>query len=83
MALMTPVTTLTDGLWVAITKWIPAALASWARPADGILHLAGRHHHKICQLVDDDHKLGKLCRDLVRRHIPGFHKALHSRIISL
>ena len=28
---MTPVMTLTDGLWVAITRWIPAALASWAR----------------------------------------------------
>ena len=30
-ALMTPVMTLTDGLWVAITRWMPAARASCAR----------------------------------------------------
>ena len=31
LALISPVITLTDGLWVAITRWMPAALASWAR----------------------------------------------------
>ena len=30
-ALMTPVMTLTDGRCVAITRWMPAARASWAR----------------------------------------------------
>ena len=30
--------------------------------ADGILHLAGSHHHKVCQLVDDDHNLRQLFR---------------------
>ena len=30
-ALITPVMTLTDGRWVAMTRWIPAARASCAR----------------------------------------------------
>ena len=31
LALMTTVMTLTDGRWVATTKWMPTALAIWAR----------------------------------------------------
>ena len=31
LAFMSPVMTLTDGLCVAMTRWIPAARASWAR----------------------------------------------------
>lgn len=31
LALIRPVRTLTDGLWVAMIRWIPAARASWAR----------------------------------------------------
>ena len=38
-ALISPVMTLTDGLCVAITKWIPAALAA---VPDGRLHLLPR-----------------------------------------
>jgi hypothetical protein len=30
-ALMSPVTTLTDGRWVARTMWMPVARAFWAR----------------------------------------------------
>ena len=30
LALMTPVMTLTDGRWVAITRWMPTARAIWA-----------------------------------------------------
>ena len=29
-ALINPVTTSTDGLWVATTKWTPVALPNWA-----------------------------------------------------
>ena len=36
LALITPVITLTDGLWVAIIKWIPIALASCANLAIGV-----------------------------------------------
>ena len=31
LALISPVMTLTEGRWVAITRWIPQARASWAR----------------------------------------------------
>ena len=31
LALITPVITLTEGRWVAITRWIPTARAIWAR----------------------------------------------------
>ena len=31
LALIRPVMTFTEGLWVAITRWMPAALANWAR----------------------------------------------------
>ena len=30
LALMTPVMTLTDGRWVAMTRWMPTARAIWA-----------------------------------------------------
>ncbi len=30
LALMTPVITLTDGRWVATTRWMPTARAIWA-----------------------------------------------------
>ena len=30
-ALMVPVMTFTDGRWVATTRWMPVARASWAR----------------------------------------------------
>ena len=30
LALMTPVMTLTDGRWVAMTRWMPTARAFWA-----------------------------------------------------
>src|SRR5690554_1154324 len=35
LALIIPVMTLTDGLWVATTRWIPIARASWANLAIG------------------------------------------------
>ena len=31
MALIRPVITFTDGRWVAMIRWIPAARANWAR----------------------------------------------------
>ncbi len=33
LALITPVMTLTEGRWVAMMRWMPAARASWARRA--------------------------------------------------
>ena len=36
LALITPVITLTEGLWVAIIKWIPIALANCANRAIGV-----------------------------------------------
>ena len=41
LALMTPVTTFTDGRWVAIMRWMPAARASWARRAMQVSISAG------------------------------------------
>ena len=35
LALIRPVTTSTDGRWVARTRWMPVARASWARRVMG------------------------------------------------
>ena len=54
LALMTPVMTLTDGRWVAMTRWMPTARAIWGDAADRLLDVAGRHHHQVVELVDHD-----------------------------
>ena len=54
MALITPVMTLTDGRWVAITRWMPTARAICGDAADRLLDVAGRDHHQVVELVDDD-----------------------------
>ena len=54
LALITPVMTLTDGRWVAMTRWMPTARAIWAMRQIDVLHVAGGHHHEVGQLVDDD-----------------------------
>lgn len=41
LALMTPVMTLTEGRWVAMIRWMPAARASWARRAMQVSISAG------------------------------------------
>jgi hypothetical protein len=45
LALMMPVSTSTDGRWVARIRWMPAARAIWARRVKRHLHVPGSHHH--------------------------------------
>ena len=52
-ALITPVSTLTLGRWVATTRWMPDGAGHLGDAGDGVLHVAGRHHHEVVQLVDD------------------------------
>ena len=59
-ALIRPVMTFTDGRWVAITRWIPAARANCARRQMASSTSPGAYHHQIRQLVDDDHDLRHL-----------------------
>ena len=54
LALMTPVMTLTDGRWVAMTRWMPTARAFWAMRVIDSSTSRARHHHQVVQLVDDD-----------------------------
>src|SRR3954451_20493707 len=58
-ALMTPVMTSTDGRWVAITRGMPTGRAICAmRPVLGSTPraaVARPHHHRVVELVDDDH----------------------------
>ena len=52
-ALMTPVMTLTDGRWVAITRWMPTARRHLRDATDRFLDVAGGDHHQVVELVDD------------------------------
>ena len=58
LALMSPVTTSTEGRWVARTRWILAARASCGDAHDRLLDVARGDHHQVGELVDDDEKIG-------------------------
>jgi hypothetical protein len=66
--LISPVTTLTDGRWVARTRWIPTARAFWAIFTIGILDLAALAHDQVGELVDDQDDVR---HPLVRRLVAG------------
>ena len=53
LALIRPVTTLTDGRWVASTMWMPTARPS-GPAARSVLDVLALAHHQVGQLVDDD-----------------------------
>ena len=55
LALMRPVSTSTDGRWVARIRWMPTARAIWARRVIDSSTSCERDHHQVGQLVDDDH----------------------------
>ena len=40
--LIVPVMTSIEGRWVARTRWMPTARASWASRADGVIDVLGR-----------------------------------------
>ena len=42
----------------------PGGAAHLGHPADGVLHLLGRHQHQVGQLVDDHHHRGQLFQGL-------------------
>ena len=62
LALIRPVTTSTEGRWVAMIRWMPVARASWARRVMRALGLVGGQHHQVGQLVDDHHQVGQFLR---------------------
>ncbi len=57
--LIVPVMTSIDGRWVAMTRWMPTARASWARRPMQELDVLGADHHQLGQLVDDDDDVGQ------------------------
>ncbi len=57
LALMRPVTTLTEGRWVASTRWMPAA-RELGDAHDAVLDIPGGDHHQVSQLVDDHQQVG-------------------------
>ena len=59
LALITPVITLTLGRWVATIRWMPTARAFCAMRVMRLLHVAGRHHHEVVELVDDHDDVGQ------------------------
>jgi hypothetical protein len=58
LALMVPVITSTDGRWVAMIRWMPAARAIWASRCTAHLDVLAGHHHQVGDLVDDHHQVG-------------------------
>ena len=62
LALMRPVTTSTEGRWVAMTRWMPVARAIWARRQMRALHIVGRGQHQVGQFVDDHHDAAATAR---------------------
>src|SRR5438034_1893356 len=52
-ALMSPVTTSTDGRWVAMIRWMPTARAICASLTTEVCTSRGGHH-EVGELVDDD-----------------------------
>jgi len=60
LALINPVTTSTDGRWVAITRWMPVARAKLRQPGDGALGFVGGKHHQVSQLVNENYQVGQL-----------------------
>ncbi len=56
-ALIVPVMTSTEGRWVAMIRWMPAARAS-VPGAGSPLRSPCRPHHQVGHLVDDDDDIG-------------------------
>ena len=57
-ALMRPVTTFTDGRWVARTRWMPDRARLLRDLDDRVLDLATLAHDQVGELVDDQHDVG-------------------------
>src|ERR1700680_2994649 len=67
LALIRPVMMSAEGRCVAVVRWVAPATASRGDTPDELLDLAGRDHHQVGQLVDDDHDVGQLPRELLCR----------------
>ena len=62
LALITPVITSTEGRWVAMHQVDADGAGHLGDAHDGVLDVAGGHHHEVVELVDHDEDEGQRLR---------------------